>query len=95
MEKRDYFGAERIDLAQIHFTPELLRCVPPQVAHRYRVLPVFEESSTSLGVALVDPSDLDTIDGVHSALQRDLVLRVAERQQLDEFIQRLYGERQA
>ncbi len=95
MTKDDYFRAERINLEHVHFTPELLRCVPAQVAHGYRVLPVFEESSTSLGVAVVDPSDLDTIDGVHSALQRDLVLRVAERQQLDEFIQRLYGERQS
>lgn len=95
MTKKDYFGAERIDLAQVRFTPELLWCVPAHVARHYRVLPVFEESSTSLGVALADPSDLDTVDGVHSALRRDLVLRIAERQQLDEFIQRLYGEHQS
>ena len=76
----------------MQFTPELLRSVPPHVARHYRVLPVFEESATSLGVALADPSDLDVVDGVHATLHRDLVLRVADAQQIDEFIQRLYGE---
>jgi len=92
MEKRDYFGAERIDLAQVHFTPELLRSVSADVARHYRVLPVFEESPTSLGIALADPSDLDVVDGVYSALRRrELVMRIADSQQLSEFIDRLYG----
>jgi len=95
MTKRDYFRAEKIDLSTVQFTPELLRSVPAHVARHYRVLPVFEDSPTSLGVALADPSDLDVIDGLHSTLRRDLVLRVADSQQIDEFIQRLYGDHES
>jgi hypothetical protein len=91
MEKRDYFGAERIDLAQVHFTPELLTSIPAEVARHYRVLPVFAESPTSLSIAVEDPSDLDVVDGVYFALRRDLVLLAADSQQLSEFIDRLYG----
>jgi type IV pilus assembly protein PilB len=91
MTHDEYFSAERIDLREIQFTPELLRCIPANVARRYRVLPVFDDAPQSLSIALGDPSDLDAIDGVSSTVRRDLVLCVADSQQLDEFIHRLYG----
>lgn len=36
------FGAEHIDLSQVQFAPELLACIPAEMAHKYRVLPVFK-----------------------------------------------------
>jgi hypothetical protein len=43
-----------------------------------------------LRLALANPSNLDAIDFLHSALQRDLELCVADAAQLEEFIERLY-----
>jgi hypothetical protein len=33
-------GTEKIDLGRVQFTGELVRCVPPEVARRFDLLPV-------------------------------------------------------
>jgi len=86
-----HYGADEVDLRKVAFTPELLACVPPEAARRYRVLPIFS-SPGKLRLALADPSDLDAIDSLCHLLHRDLELCVAESGQLDEFIGRLYGQ---
>lgn len=85
------FGAEKIDLTTVQFTPELLQCVPTRVARRYRVLPVFL-TQRCLSIAVADAGDLDVIDSLAHTLRRDLDIRVAETHQIDEFIKRLYGD---
>jgi hypothetical protein len=91
MAPEEHFGPEKIDLREFQFTPELLRCIPADIARCYRVLPVFNFVPGTLCIALDDPSDLDAIDRVSSALHRHLVFCVADSRQLEEFIQRLYG----
>jgi type II secretory ATPase GspE/PulE/Tfp pilus assembly ATPase PilB-like protein len=86
-----HFGAEEVDLRRVVFTPELLACVPAESARRYRALPVFN-SREMLRLAVADPSNLDAIDALHHLLRRDLELCVAEESQLEEFIERLYGQ---
>jgi len=86
------FGAELVDLTTVNFTPELLRCVPADVARKYRVLPVFDRPGC-LAIVLADPEDLNTVDILSHTLQKpELEIRVTERQQLDRFIHRLYGD---
>jgi hypothetical protein len=85
------FGAEIIDLTNLNFTPELLSCIPKDTARRYRVLPLFHRPG-HLMVALANSEDLDTLDTLTHLLQTALEIRVAERQQLDDFIHRLYGD---
>jgi hypothetical protein len=41
---------------------------------------------------LADVSNLELIDSLRHDLHRDLEFRVADRQQLDELIQRFYGD---
>ena len=81
-----------MDLREVQFTPELLGRIPANVARRFRVLPVFYDPPGSLTVALDDPSDIDAIDIVNKITQLDVNLCIADSQQLDEFIQRLYGD---
>jgi len=86
------FGAEIVDLTKVDFTPELLRCVPADVARKYRVLPVFDLPGR-LSIALADPDNLSTIDSLTHILKwPELEIRVAPKQQLDIFIQRHYGD---
>jgi type IV pilus assembly protein PilB len=91
MTKGEYFGGEKIDLRDVEFTPELLACLPATLVRLYRVLPIFNDGM-SLRIALADPSHLDVVDEVRFCVQRELELRVADSKQLDEFIQRLYGD---
>src|ERR1051325_6570481 len=85
------FGAEFVDLATVRFTPDLLRCLPAELARKYRVLPV-AESGGCLAIVTSDPSDLPAVDGLHSALAREIELRVADESQIDLFIKQLYGD---
>ena len=88
--RAEHFGADEIDLRSVRFTPELLACVPAELARKYRVLPV-SDSAQLLRIAVADPSDIDAIDSLNNFLKRDLEICVAEASQLDEFIERLYG----
>ncbi len=85
-----HFGAEEVDLRQVAFSPELLACMPAELARRYRVLPI-SSSRDKLRIALADPPDLDALDALCHRLRRELELSVAEESQLNEFIERLYG----
>ena len=85
------FGAEKVDLSVVDFTPELLRYVPAEVARKYRVLPVFNRPGC-LSIALSRADDLNLIDNLaHILMQPGLEILVADGQQLDLFIYRLYG----
>ena len=90
MSLNEYFGAEKIDLAHVRFTPELLSSIPAEVARSYRVLPIHDEPPFPLRVAFADPIDLEAVEKTHFLLKRDLELRIADPQQVDEFIEQLY-----
>ncbi len=47
---------------------EVVAAIPRHVAKRYRVVPVYRHDG-AIGVALSDPSDLDTIDTLHHLLK--------------------------
>jgi nicotinic acid phosphoribosyltransferase len=82
---------EEVDLKDISFTAELLSCVPGTFARWYRVLPIGTSQHEVL-LAMADVSDVNAIETIQQLVGRDVALRVAESWQLDEFIDRLYGE---
>jgi type IV pilus assembly protein PilB len=84
------FGAEHIDLSQVQFTPELLRLLPVEMVRKYRVLPVYK-AGVNIAIAMADPSDLNAVDQLTHFLNSIIELRVADKDQLDTFILRLYG----
>jgi len=90
MDKGEYFRCQKIDLATVTFTEDLLAVVPKDMALHYRVLPVFADEFT-LRIAMADPSDLDVLDALHFLLKRDIEPGVAEEHQLELYIQKLYG----
>ena len=85
------FGAEFVDLATVRFTPGLLRCIPADLARKHHVLPVAEVGSR-VAIVTSEPADLASLDDLHSILDREIELRVADKAQLDLFIERLYGD---
>jgi type IV pilus assembly protein PilB len=85
------FGAEFVDLATVPFTPDLLSRIPAGLARKFRVLPV-AQSDHAIAIVTADPADLDTLHGLHSALGRDIEVRVADRAQINSFIEQFYGD---
>jgi type IV pilus assembly protein PilB len=86
-----FYSAGTVDLRDVRFTPELLLCVPPGLARRHRVLPVFD-TDHRLRVAIADVSDVDGIISLTQHLQRELELCLVDEAQLNDFIEQLYGE---
>jgi type IV pilus assembly protein PilB len=85
------FGAEHIDLSKVNFTPELLSCIPAKMVRKYRVLPIHQISDRT-GIATTDPIDLNTIDTLVHNLNQEVEIYIADKDQLDAFIERLYGK---
>jgi hypothetical protein len=85
------FGAKFVDLANVKFTRDLLGCIPSNLIRKYRALPI-ACSSSRIVIAMSDPSDLTALDGLHSASGKEIELCVADKSQLDAFIERLHGD---
>jgi type IV pilus assembly protein PilB len=85
------FGAEFVDLATVSFSSGLLRCIPADLVRKHHVLPVAEVGS-HIAIATSDPADLVALDDLHSVLDREIELRVADKAQINSFIERFYGD---
>ena len=88
--KAAHFGVEAISLAELKLEDEVISAVPRHIAKRYRVIPVSKHGN-HLGVALSDPSDLDTIDTLHHLLKMELELKVASEPDIEAALNKYYG----
>ena len=88
--KATYFNAEVVVLADMRLPDEVVAAVPRHVAKRYRVVPVYRHDGV-IGIALSDPSDLDTIDSLHHLLKLDIEPKVAGDEDLDAALNKYYG----
>jgi hypothetical protein len=85
-----HFGADEVDLRQVKFTPELLARIPADAARRFWVVPVGWSLGT-LRLAIADPSDIQALSSLNELLDCDLEICVAEADQINDFVVRLYG----
>jgi len=88
--KATYFHAELVHLSEMRLPDEVVAAIPRHVAKRYRVVPVYRHDG-AIGVALSDPSDLDTIDTLHHLLKLDVEPKVATEEDLDAALNKYYG----
>jgi type IV pilus assembly protein PilB len=88
--KAAQFGAEFVNLSEIRLSDEVLKAVPRHIAKRFNVVPVYKEGGT-IKVAISDPSDLDTIDGLQHALNTPVEVLVASPDDIEAAISQYYG----
>ena len=88
--KATYFHAEVVTLADMNLPDDVVASVPRHVAKRYRVVPVYRHDNV-IGIALTDPSDLDTIDSLHHLLNLEIEAKVAGDEDLDLALNKYYG----
>jgi type IV pilus assembly protein PilB len=91
--KAAQFGAEFINLSEVQLSDEVISAVPRHIAKRFNVVPVYKHDG-SVTVALSDPSDLDTIDGLQHALNLEITVMVASEEDIQTVIGRYYGARE-
>jgi general secretion pathway protein E/type IV pilus assembly protein PilB len=86
---------EVVDLSEFRPKDDWLKALPRHIARRYQVVPVDFDGST-LTVAMANPGDVDTIDGLNRLLEVDaIVVKVASEPQIKEAIDRFYGSTDA
>ena len=84
------FGMETISLTGLDIPREVLDMVPGDVAQRYKVVPVFKNDNV-LTVAIGDPLDVDTLDGLRYVLKSNVEGVVAPPEEIEKAIANYYG----
>jgi type IV pilus assembly protein PilB len=88
--KAAQFGAEVVNLTNLKIEDDVLSVVARDIARKYRVIPVFK-SDGKVGLAIADPSDLNTIDSLTHLLGAEIEPRVASEQDIEQALNRYYG----
>lgn len=90
--KAAQFGAEFVKVGDMRLSDEVIKAVPRHIAKRFNVVPVYKDGNT-IKVAVSDPSDLDTIDGLQHALNMQVEILVASPDDIESAIGQYYGVR--
>jgi type IV pilus assembly protein PilB len=88
--KAAHFGVEVVNLSELKLDDAVIAAVPRHIAKRYRCIPVYRHGNT-LGIAIADPSDLDTIDSLHHLLNAELEIKIASEDGIEAALNKLYG----
>jgi len=88
--KAAHFGAEVVHLGNLKIEDNVISLVSRDVARKYRVIPVFQ-SEGKIGLAIADPSDLNTLDSLTHLLNAEIEPRVASEQDIEGALNKYYG----
>lgn len=84
------YGMEVVSLRSQDIEKEVIDLIPAETARRFRVIPLYEMDD-SLTVALSDPLDFDTLDGLRYVLKRNVEGAVAAAEEIDDALNHYYA----
>jgi len=87
----EQLGTEVVDLHDRDIPREVLAAVPATSARMYQCIPV-EVTPSSVKVALADPLNPATIDELSFATGKEILVVVADPDQVEKLVSRCYGE---
>ena len=85
------FGMEFVDISQAQIPQATRELLPGELAKKFKVAPLYEEGDT-ITVAIADPMNFETIDGLRTALNRDVQGVIAPYKQILFVLTTLYPE---
>jgi type IV pilus assembly protein PilB len=80
----------RVDLASYLVDQKIVNLVPPSIAKKYKLIPLFKVGDV-ITVAMVDPFDVMALDEVRSKSKCDVEPMVATSKEIDQAINQYYG----
>ncbi|NCD33485.1 MAG: type II secretion system protein GspE [Spartobacteria bacterium] len=83
------FGMEVISLASQRIPIDVITMIPPEVARRYRVIPVMK-SDSGLTVALSNPLDVEALDGLRYVLKCNVEGVIAPEHEIEDALNHYY-----
>ena len=88
--KATYFNAEFVSLVDLKLPDDVISAVPRHIAKRYRAIPV-SKYDNSLRIAVVDPSDLDTLDALQRSVSGEVQWCIAAEDEIETALNKYYG----
>jgi general secretion pathway protein E/type IV pilus assembly protein PilB len=88
--KASQLGVEFVEIAEQTIEDDVISSVPRSVAHQYKVVPLYHDD-LSVTVAMSDPSDLDAIDALGQALNKEVKISVADEDEIEDALKQYYG----
>lgn len=80
-----------VSLGRVRFTPELLHCLPPEVAQSRRAVPICQSGDEVLFMATDDPADPALAAELSSVCGKEVRLMVAAPDELQEALEKYYA----
>jgi type IV pilus assembly protein PilB len=87
----NHLGTEVVDLDDLEPTPELLKTIPATTVRMYQCVPV-EDYGSGVKVAMADALNPQIIDELGFVVRREVLVVVADPNQIAKFIEKNYGE---
>jgi len=84
------FGSESIQLGELDIADDVIALVSHDIAKKYRVIPI-SRCGTTIVLAVINPSDLNTLDALHLYLRTDIELKVASEKDITDALIKYYG----
>ena len=84
------FGMDILSLSGMDIAQDVVDLVPGDVARRYKIMPVYKNNN-ALTVALSDPLDVDTLDGLRYILKTNVEGVVAPADEIETAINQYYA----
>jgi type IV pilus assembly protein PilB len=88
--KAAQFGVEYVPLGEMQLGDDVIAAVPRHVARKYNVVPVYK-TDDGVVVALADPSDIEALDSLSSAINMPVEARVSTPEDIEAALNRYYG----
>lgn len=84
------YGVPYVDLNKFQINPAVIKHIPPDVAQKYRIMPI-NRSGATITIAMVDPSNIFAIDDIKFMTGYNVEAVVATEAAIVEAIKKYYG----
>ncbi len=84
------YGVPYVDLSKFEINPAVIKHIPPDVAQKYRIMPINRAGAT-ITIAMVDPSNIFAIDDIKFMTGYNVEAVVATEGAIVEAIKKYYG----
>ncbi|MDH4163181.1 MAG: ATPase, T2SS/T4P/T4SS family [Nitrospirota bacterium] len=84
------YGVPYVDLGKFQINPAVIKHIPPDVAQKYRIMPI-NRSGATITIAMVDPSNIFAIDDIKFMTGYNVEAVVATEGAIVEAIKKYYG----
>ncbi len=86
------YGMETLDLTGYQIDAEVVEAVPADIVTQFFIVPVMKDKSGLVTIAMVNPSDMETLDSLRYALGCDVDAVISPREQIQKLIDQHYGD---